>query len=337
MNIKKATDVNIGDTIVQANDNTTTPLPGYKKILPMIFSGIYPVDNADFNSLKDAMEKISLTDASLTYEFESSLALGNGVRCGFLGLLHLDVIKERIFREYNIDVILTIPSVRYKIFLTNGKQIEIDNPSKYPEVTTIKEIQEPYVKLIIVSPEEYIGKIIEITKELCGQFIEMNLITGKRMEIIFHIPLSEIIQSYFDKIKSISKGYATMDYEIIEYKKSELVKVDILLNKEKIDAFSFITNRIFAQTKGREIVEKIKKFVPRQQFECPIQAVIGGKIIARETIKAFRKDVLAKCYGGDVTRQMKLLQAQKAGKKKLKAIGKVNVSSDVFINILKQN
>ncbi|MDR2654079.1 MAG: translation elongation factor 4 [Mycoplasmataceae bacterium] len=335
-NIKKSSEVNIGETITNASLPQATQLPGYKKILPMVYSGIYPVDNGDFDKLKDAMEKITLTDASLSYEFENSLALGNGIRCGFLGLLHLDVIKERIFKEYNLDVILTMPSVVYEITLTNNEVIKIDNPSKYPEVTRIREIKEPIVKLTIITPEEYIGPIIDFTKLFRSEFIKMNSIDSDRMEIIFNAPLAEIISSFFDTIKSISKGYATIDYDIIGYKKSDLVKVDILLNGEKVDALSFISDRNFAQKKAREIVERVKEFVPRQQFECPIQASIGGKIIARETIKAYRKNVLAKCYGGDITRQMKLLQAQKIGKKKLKAIGKVNLSSDVFVNILKK-
>jgi GTP-binding protein LepA len=309
-------------------------MPGYKKILPMVFSGIYPLDNAKFDALKDAMEKISLSDSSLTYEYESSQALGFGIRCGFLGLLHMDVIKERIGREYNIDVILTAPCVKYELHLTNGDIKIIDNPSKFPDRTFIREVKEPYVKLSIVTPEQYVGNLMELCSRHRGTYKDLIPLDGKRLKAVYEIPLGEIIYSFFDKLKTVSQGYATMDYELIAYKTNNLVKIDILLNGDKADAFSFISHRDFAEPKARIMVEKLKKFIPRQLFEVPVQAAIGGKIIARETIKALAKDVLAKCYGGDVTRKKKLLEKQKEGKKRMKAIGTVSVPQDVFIKIL---
>ncbi|MDR1850640.1 MAG: translation elongation factor 4 [Mycoplasmataceae bacterium] len=333
-NIKSAHDVSVGDTVTDAFNPTNVPLPGYKKILPMVYSGIYPIDNAKFDALKDAMEKISLSDSSLVYEYETSQALGYGIRCGFLGLLHMDVIKERISREYNIDLILTAPSVKYELNLTNGQTLVLDNPSKFPDKTTISYIKEPYVQATIISPEQYIGAIMELCKQHRGEYIELMPLEGNRLKATYSIPLGEIIYSFFDKLKTVSQGYATMDYEINEWRKSDLVKIDILLNGDKIDAFSFISHRDFAYAKGRGIVEKLRTYIPRQLFEVPIQAVIGGKVIARETIKAMYKNVLAKCYGGDVTRKKKLLEAQKEGKKRLKAIGSVSVPQDVFIKIL---
>jgi GTP-binding protein LepA len=300
----------------------------------MVFAGIFPLDNAKFEALKDAMEKISLSDSSLSYEYETSQALGYGIRCGFLGLLHMDVIKERISREYGVDVILTAPSVKYKIKLTNGDELTIDNPSLFPDRSVIASVSEPYVKLTIISPQEFIGGIMELCQRYRGTYKDLIPIEGKRLKLIYEIPLGEIIYSFFDNLKTISQGYATMEYEIINYFVNNLVKIDILLNGDKVDAFSFITHRDFAPTKARKMVERIKEYIPRQLFEVPIQATIGGKVIARETIKAMYKNVLAKCYGGDVTRKKKLLEQQKEGKKKLKAIGSVNVPQDVFIKIL---
>jgi len=301
----------------------------------MIFCSIFPTNNSEFNLLKEAMNKLLLSDGAISFEYENSKALGFGIRCGFLGLLHMDVVIERISREYNIETFVSAPSVKYEVYLTNGSTILINNPNDLPEVTKIKEIREPFVELTIISSEEYIGSIIELAKRNRGEYIKMESINNKRLKVIFNIPLSEIITNFFDKLKSVSKGYATMDYTLTDYKKNDLVKVDILLNGDKVDAFSFICFRGNAEEKGRKIVDKIKEFVPRQLFEVPVQAAIGGKIIARETIKAFRKDVLAKCYGGDVTRQMKLLEKQKEGKKKLKMIGRVNVPNDIFVKILK--
>jgi GTP-binding protein LepA len=324
----------VGDTITDAINPTESALPGYKKILPMVYAGIFPLDNSKFEVLKDAMEKISLSDSSLSYEYETSQALGYGIRCGFLGLLHMDVIKERISREYNVDVVLTAPSVKYQIKLTNGEQLTIDNPSLFPDRTTIATISEPYVKLTIISPQDFIGGIMELCQRYRGVYKDLVPLEGKRLELTYEIPLGEIIYSFFNNLKTISQGYATMEYEIIDYKPNNLVKIDILLNGDKVDAFSFISHKDTASSKARKMVEKIKEYIPRQLFEVPVQAVIGGKVIARETIKAMYKNVLAKCYGGDVTRKMKLLEQQKEGKKKLKAIGSVNVPQDVFIKIL---
>jgi GTP-binding protein LepA len=300
----------------------------------MVFCGIYPVDNSQFDNLKEAMAKISLSDSSLTFEYESSQALGFGIRCGFLGLLHMDVIRERFNREYNLDLIMTAPSVKYEVHRTDRTIITIDNPSKMPDRTCIEYIAEPYVKLKIVTPEQYLGGLMELCQRNRGIYKELDNTEGKRFVVTYEIPLGEIIYSFFDKLKTISRGYATMDYELLDYRKEDLVKVDILLNGNKVDALSFMSHRDSVSPKARKICEKLREHIPRQQFEVPIQAVIGGKIIARETIKAMYKNVLAKCYGGDITRKMKLLEAQKEGKKRLKAIGNVHVPQDVFTKIL---
>jgi GTP-binding protein LepA len=301
----------------------------------MVYSGIFPIDNSKFDQLKDAMEKISLSDSSLEYEYETSQALGYGIRCGFLGLLHMDVIKERISREYKIDVILTAPSVKYEIYLTNKTMIVIDNPSKFPDKTTIETVKEPFVRLTIVSPENFIGGIMELCQRYRGVYKDLQPLEGGRLKAIYEIPLGEIIYNFFDTLKTISQGYATMDYELIDYRATKLVKVDVLLNDDKVDAFSFISHIDFAYAKARRLVEKLKENISRQQFEVPVQAVIGGKVIARETIKAYSKDVIKKIHGGHATdRKKKLLNAQKEGKKRLKAIGTVNVEPDVFIKIL---
>jgi GTP-binding protein LepA len=326
--------VSVGDTVTDVANPTAEPLQGYKKILPMVYCGIYPIDNSKFDILKDAMSKISLSDSSLTYEYESSKALGFGVRCGFLGLLHMDVIRERITREFNIDLIMSAPSVKYEVYLTDGSKMVIDNPASLPDRTRIKYISEPYVKLSIVTPEEYLGDIMKLCQKYRGTYKDLVYLDGKRHCAIYEIPLGEIIYSFFDKLKTVSKGYATMDYELIDYRKEDLVKIDILLNGDIIDALSFIAHRDNASARSRVICEKLKEHIPRQQFEVPIQAAIGGKIIARESIKAMYKNVLAKCYGGDVTRKKKLLEQQKEGKKRLKAIGSVSVPQDVFIKIL---
>ncbi|MDR2821372.1 MAG: translation elongation factor 4 [Mycoplasmataceae bacterium] len=334
-NIKSAHDVSVGDTITDAISPTREALPGYKKILPMVYSGIFPIDNSKFDQLKDAMEKISLSDSSLEYQYETSQALGFGIRCGFLGLLHMDVIKERISREYKIDVILTAPSVKYEIYLTNKTMIVIDNPSKFPDKTTIDTIKEPFVRLTIISPENFIGGIMELCQRYRGVYKDLQPLEGGRLKAIYEIPLGEIIYNFFDTLKTISQGYATMDYELIDYRATRLVKVDVLLNDDKVDAFSFISHMDFAYAKARRLVEKLKENISRQQFEVPVQAVIGGKVIARETIKAYSKDVIKKIHGGHATdRKKKLLNAQKEGKKRLKAIGTVSVEPDVFIKIL---
>ena len=334
--IKTIRDVAVGDTITLSENPTNEPLPGYKKILPMVYCGLYPIDTSKYEDMKEAMQKISLSDASLTYEYETSKALGFGIRCGFLGLLHMDVIKERITREFKIDLITTAPSVNYKVIKTNGEIIDVDNPSNLPDPTVIKSIEEPIVKLSIIVPEEYLGAVMELCQDFRGDYINLEYVDQTRRKVIYKMPLGEIMYSFFDKLKSVSKGYATMDYELDNYRHDRLVKVDILLNGDKIDALSFITHYDFAQKKSRVICEKLKELIPKHQFEIPVQAAIGGKIIARETIKAMRKNVLAKCYGGDITRKKKLLEEQKEGKKRLKAIGSVSVPQDVFVKVLSE-
>lgn len=334
--IKTIRDVAVGDTITLSENPTNEPLPGYKKILPMVYCGLYPIDTSKYEDMKEAMQKISLSDASLTYEYETSKALGFGIRCGFLGLLHMDVIKERITREFKIDLITTAPSVNYKVIKTNGEIIDVDNPSNLPDPTVIKSIEEPIVRLSIIVPEEYLGAVMELCQDFRGDYINLEYVDQTRRKVIYKMPLGEIMYSFFDKLKSVSKGYATMDYELDNYRHDRLVKVDILLNGDKIDALSFITHYDFAQKKSRAICEKLKELIPKHQFEIPVQAAIGGKIIARETIKAMRKNVLAKCYGGDITRKKKLLEQQKEGKKRLKAIGSVSVPQDVFVKVLSE-
>lgn len=335
--IKTAHDVHVGDTITTVQNPCLEPLPGYKKILPMVFCGLYPIDTSQYDDFKEAMEKISLSDASLTYEYETSQALGFGIRCGFLGLLHMDVIQERISREFNIDLISTAPSVEYIVIKTNGEEVKVDNPSKLPDRTLIDKILEPFIKLEILTPDNYVGSLMELCQEYRGVYKDLIYVDNIRRKLIYELPLSEIMHSFFDKLKSISKGYATMDYELIGYRAEKLVKVDILLNGNKIDALSFITHLDFAYRKSKVITEKLKELIPRHQFEIPVQASIGSKIIARETVKSYRKNVLAKCYGGDITRKKKLLEQQKEGKKKLKAIGNVSLPQDVFINVLKDD
>lgn len=333
--IKTARDVHVGDTITHLNNASDEPLPGYKTIQPMVYCGLYPIDTAKFEELKEAMFKICLSDSSLTYEYETSQALGFGIRCGFLGLLHMDVIRERISREFNIDLIMTSPSVQYHVIKTNDEVVIIDNPSKLMDKNEIKEIQEPFVKLEIITPDNYVGSVMELCQEYRGNYLDLEYIDNTRRKLLYELPLAEIMYSFFDRLKSITKGYATMDYEPIGYRKEKLVKVDMLLNGQKVDALSFITHQELAYKKSKVIVEKLKELIPKHQFEIPVQAAIGSKIIARETIKSYRKNVLAKCYGGDVSRKKKLLEQQKEGKKKLKAIGKVSVPQDVFVKVLK--
>ena len=333
-NIKTAKDVEVGDTITDFENPCDTPLPGYKKVLPMVYCGMYPIDNTKYADLKDTMMKISLSDSSLTYKYETSIALGFGIRCGFLGLLHMDVIQERIMREYKIDLILTAPSVEYEVLKTNGEIIKVNNPSELPDRTYIKEIREPFVKLEIITPEEYLGGLMKLAQNHRGIYQSLDVVEGNQRKLEYIIPLGEIIYNFFDSLKAVSRGYASMSYDLLDYEKSDLVKVDILLNGKKVDALSMILHRENAYAKARVLCEKLKKHIPRQQFEIPIQAVIGGKVIARETISAIYKNVLAKCYGGDVSRKKKLLEQQKEGKKKLKNIGNVAVPQDTFIKIL---
>lgn len=335
--IKDIKTVHVGDTITNFNSPANEPLPGYKKILPMVYCGLYPVDTSQYEHFKEALQKICLSDSSLTFEYETSQALGFGIRCGFLGLLHMDVIRERIDREFNISSITTTPSVVYKIVMNKGEILEIDSAAKLPDKTYYKEIQEPYVNAQIIVPDVYLGNIMELCQNYRGEYVDMKNVDITRKKLTYHIPLSEIMYNFFDKLKSASKGYATLNYELLEYRKQDLVKVDILLNGNKVDALSTIMHKDFASNRSRKICLKLKEYIPKHQFEIPIQAVIGGKVIARETIKAMRKNVLAKCYGGDISRKKKLLEQQKEGKKKLKAIGNVSVPHDTFVKILSED
>ncbi|MCI8589858.1 MAG: elongation factor 4 [Clostridiales bacterium] len=333
--IKNVSDTRVGDTVTLADRPTDTPLPGFKKALPMVFSGIYPVDGARYTDLRDALEKLQLNDAALTFEAETSAALGFGFRCGFLGLLHMEIIEERIEREFNLDLITTAPSVAYKIEKTDGSMILVDNPSHYPSPDEISASYEPMVKASIISPSEYVGSIMDLCQERRGVFIDMKYIDTTRAELLYHLPLNEIVYDFFDALKSRSKGYASFDYELFDYVKSDLVKLDVLLKGDVVDALSFIVHRDKAYARGRKITEKLKENIARQLFEIPIQAAIGGKVIARETVKALRKDVLAKCYGGDITRKKKLLEKQKEGKKKMRQLGSVQVTPEAFMAVLK--
>ena len=333
--IKNVRDTRIGDTITDANNPVKEALPGYKKVNPMVYCGIFPADGSKYQDLRDALEKLQLNDASLQFEAETSIALGFGFRCGFLGLLHLEIIQERLEREYNLDLVTTAPSVIYKIYLTNGECLNISNPSDFPDVTTITKMEEPVVKAEIMLPSEYIGSIMELCQQRRGEYIGMEYIEETRAVLTYHIPLNEIIYDFFDVLKSRSRGYASFDYEIIGYFESKLVKLDMLVNREVVDALSFIVHESSAQERGRKMAEKLKKEIPRHLFEIPIQAAIGNKIIARETISAMRKDVLAKCYGGDISRKRKLLEKQKEGKKRMRQIGSVEVPQAAFMSVLK--
>ena len=332
--IKSIQDVHIGDTVTLNDVPCDNPLPGYRKMNPMVYCGMYPTDNNKYNDLRDALEKLQLNDSSLTFEAESSKALGFGFRLGFLGLLHMEVIQERLEREYGMNLIATAPSVVYKVTLTDGSIKMIDNPSMMPDNTVIDYIEEPYVKASIMVPNEYIGAVMELSQKKRGIYIDMTYIDDNRNQLNYEMPLSEIIFEYFDKLKSVTRGYASLDYELIGYKKSNLVKMDILLNGEIIDALSIIVHRDFAYTRGQAITSKLKELLPKQQFEIPVQAAIGNKVIARTNIKSLRKDVLAKCYGGDVSRKKKLLEKQKEGKKRMKAVGSVEIPQEAFMAVL---
>ena len=333
--IKSISDVRVGDTITHKDNPCQVPLEGYKEIKPFVYCGLYPIDSKRYEDLKEALEKLKLNDASLEFVPEVSKALGFGFRCGFLGLLHMDITRERIEREFKIDMIATSPSVVYEVIKTNGEKVLVDNPSKMPEKVNIKEITEPYIKASIFTPSTYIGPIMELCQEKRGVYLNLEYIDKTRVNITYELPLSEIVYDFFNKLKSATKGYASFDYEVIGNKPSDLVKMDILLNGEVIDALSVIVHKDFAYKRGKAITENLKKIIPRQMFEVPVQAAIGNKIIARETIKAMRKDVLAKCYGGDVSRKRKLLEKQKEGKKKMKTIGSVELPSEAFLSILK--
>jgi GTP-binding protein LepA len=333
--IKNVRDARAGDTITDADKPASEPLPGYRPAVPMVFSGFYPEDSAKYEELKDALEKLQLNDPALVFEPETSLALGFGFRCGFLGLLHLEIVEERLEREYNLDLVITAPSVIYKIGMTSGKEIELTNPTNMPSPSEIEYMEEPIVNASIICPEEFVGAVMEICQNRRGIFKNMEYIETTRVMLHYEMPLNEIIYDFFDTLKSRTKGYASLDYELSGYKRSELVKLDMLLNGEAVDALSQIVPSERAYDKGRAIAEKLKDIIPRQQFEIPVQAAIGGKIIARETVKALRKDVLAKCYGGDISRKKKLLEKQKEGKKKMKQIGSVEVPKDAFMEVLK--
>ena len=332
--IKDIQFIHVGDTITHANNKADNPLPGYKKFNPMVYCGMYPVDNAKYGELKEALEKLKLNDASLIFEPESSQALGFGFRVGFLGLLHMDIIQERIEREFNLDLIATAPSVDYRVHLEDGNVINIDNPSLMPEPNYIKFIEEPFVTATIMTPSEYVGPIMELCQQKRGIYVDLSYIDQKRVTLTYEIPLSEIVYDFFDRLKSSTKGYASFDYQLSEYKQSKLVRMDILLNGDKVDALSTIVHKDTAYPRGKVITEKLKGIIPRQQFEVPVQAAIGTKVIARSTIKSLRKDVLAKCYGGDISRKKKLLEKQKEGKKRMKSVGSVEIPQSAFLAVL---
>ena len=335
--IKNVRDARVGDTITDENHPAAQALPGYRKATPMVYSGLYPVENSDYDNLRDALEKLQLNDASLMFEPETSSALGFGFRCGFLGLLHMDVIKERLEREYNLALITTAPNVIYEVVRTNGDVEMVDNPSLFPPQTVIDHVEEPFVNATIIVPKEYVGPVMELSQEKRGEYANMTYLDENRVMLHYSLPLSEIIFDYFDRLKSVSRGYASLDYELSGYRPSDMVKVDILLNGDPVDALSAIVHRDRAQVRGRALVEKLRKIIPRQLFEIPIQAAIGSKIIARENVSALRKDVLAKCYGGDITRKRKLLEKQKAGKKRMKQVGSVELPQEAFMAILKMD
>lgn len=335
--IKNVSDTRVGDTITSAKNPAPEALPGYRKLNPMVFCGLYPIDSKDYNDLREALEKLELNDSSLQFEAETSQALGFGFRCGFLGLLHMEIIQERIEREFNIDLITTAPSVIYKVELTDGEEITVENPSKMPDPQSIAGIFEPYVKAKIMVPNDYVGSVMELCQSKRGNFIDMQYLDENRVNITYELPLSEIVYDFFDILKSSTKGYASFDYELIGYKQSKLVKMDILLNGEQVDALSFIVHRDFAYDRGKVIVEKLKELIPRQQFEVPVQAAVGTKIVARSTIKSIGKNVLAKCYGGDISRKRKLLEKQKEGKKRMKQVGSVEVPQEAFMAVLRMD
>lgn len=333
--IKNIQDTRVGDTITTVKNAAAEPLPGYKKVNPMVYSGIYPADGAQYEDLKDALSKLQLNDAALMFEPETSVALGFGFRCGFLGLLHMEIIQERLEREYNLDIVTTAPSVIYKVYKTNGEMVWVDNPTNLPDPAEIDYMEEPMVKATIMVPKDYVGNVMELCQERRGIYKDMTYMDASRAEIFYELPLNEIIYDFFDALKSRTKGYASFDYELCGYTRSNLVKLDILLNGEMVDALSFIVHKDSAYSRGRKMAEKLKEAIPRQLFEVPIQAAVGSKIIARETVRAMRKDVLAKCYGGDITRKKKLLEKQKEGKKRMRQVGSVEVPQEAFMSVLK--
>ena len=333
--LKDVRDVRVGDTITTAEKGAVEPLPGYRGVNPMVYCGLYPVESSDYDNLKDALEKLQLNDAALVFEPETSVALGFGFRCGFLGLLHMDVVQERLEREYHLKLITTAPTVIYHVYKTDGTMLKVSNPSELPPPTEIEHIEEPYVKATVIVPSDYVGAVMEISQDKRGEFKGMDYLDTNRVMITYHIPLNEIIFDYFDRLKSATRGYASLDYELADYKESKLVKVDILLNGDPVDALSTIVHKDRAASRGRQLAAKLKEIIPQQMFEIPIQAAIGSKVIARENVRARRKDVLAKCYGGDISRKRKLLEKQKEGKKRMKAVGSVEVPQEAFMAILK--
>jgi GTP-binding protein LepA len=333
--IKEVKECRVGDTVTDAKHPAKEPLPGYKPIKPMVFCGFYPMAGEDYEKLKDAIAKLQLNDAALTFEPESSAALGFGLRCGFLGLLHLEIVQERLEREFKLNIIATAPNTVYKVNLASGRSVLIDNPTTMPKAAEIESIEEPYLRLTIFSPANYVGSIMDLATDKRGNFIDMNYLDPKRVMITFEIPLSEIISEFHDQLKSITQGYASMDYELIGYRESDLVKMDILLNQEAVDPLSIIVHRDLAYYRGKRLVVKLKEEIPRHQFQIPVQASIGAKVIARENIPAIRKNVIAKCYGGDVTRKRKLLEKQKTGKKRMKRVGRVDIPQEAFLAVLK--
>lgn len=332
--IKTIQDTRVGDTVTLANDPAKEPLQGYRKMNPMVYCGLYPTDSSKYNDLRDALDKLQLNDAALEFEAETSQALGFGYRTGFLGLLHMDVIQERLEREFNLDLITTAPSVIYHVNKTDGTQVVIDNPAQMPDQTVIASIEEPYVKASIMVPNDYVGAVMEICQRKRGTFLTMDYLDANRVNVIYELPLAEIVYDFFDSLKSSTKGYASLDYDMIGYRESKLVKMDILLHGEVIDAFSTIVHKDFAQQRGRALAEKLRTLIPRQQFEVPVQAVVGNKVLARTNIKAYRKDVTAKLYGGDVSRRKKLLEKQKEGKKRMKQVGTVEIPQEAFMAVL---
>lgn len=333
--IKNVQDVHVGDTVTTASNSAAEPLPGYKEVKSMVYSGIYPADGARYDDLREALEKLKLNDAALNFEAETSIALGFGFRCGFLGLLHMEIIQERLEREFNLDLVTTAPSVEYKVIKTDGTVVTIDNPTNLPEPSEIDYMEEPIVRAAILSPKEYVGSIMELCQDRRGTYVDMEYLDENRVQLNYLLPLNEIIYDFFDALKSRTRGYASFDYEFEKYSKSDLVKLDMLLNGEMVDALSFIVHKDRAYSRGRKMAEKLKEVIPRQLFEVPIQAAVGGKIIARETVKAMRKDVLAKCYGGDISRKRKLLEKQKEGKKRMRQVGSVEVPQEAFMSVLK--
>jgi len=335
--IKNVGDTRVGDTITSVKNPASEPLAGYRRMNPMVFCGLYPIDTSKYNDLRDALEKLELNDSALEYEAETSQALGFGYRCGFLGLLHMEIIQERIEREFNIDLITTAPSVIYNVVLTDGSEMKVDNPAMMPDAQKVDYVEEPYVKASIMVPNDYVGSVMELCQQKRGNFMTLDYLDSTRVNIIYELPLAEIVYDFFDQLKSGTKGYASLDYELIGYKQSKLVKMDILLNGEHVDAFSFIVHKDFSYERGKAIVEKLRKLIPRQQFEVPVQAAIGQKIVARSTIKSMGKNVLAKCYGGDISRKRKLLDKQKEGKKRMKQVGSVEVPQEAFMAVLKMD